>query len=86
MTTAPIIVVLLIAFIVSMLTFDIVEEGHVGIYYRGSALMNSVVKPGVHFKFPFLTTFHQIQVTIQTDEVRNIPVTNNLPSAELQEE
>jgi hypothetical protein len=29
--------------------------------------------PGFHLKIPFLTTYEPVQVTLQTDEVTNIP-------------
>jgi regulator of protease activity HflC (stomatin/prohibitin superfamily) len=50
-----------------------VEEGHVGIYYRGGALLDRITEPGYHFKIPFLDTFENVQVTVQTDKVTNIP-------------
>eukprot|EP00828_Plagiopyla_frontata_P004848 TRINITY_DN11848_c0_g1_i1.p1 TRINITY_DN11848_c0_g1~~TRINITY_DN11848_c0_g1_i1.p1 ORF type:complete len:280 (-),score=42.29 TRINITY_DN11848_c0_g1_i1:269-1108(-) len=51
----------------------IVAEGHIGIYTRGGALLSSQSKPGLHFKFPLITRHHDIQVTVQTDKVQNIP-------------
>ena len=51
----------------------IVHEGHVGVYWHGGALLNETTNPGFHFKYPVLTGFEEVQVTIQTDEVRNIP-------------
>jgi len=50
-----------------------IEEGHVGVYYRGGALLDSTSTPGFHMMVPFLTTFRSIQVTLQTDEVKNVP-------------
>eukprot|EP01137_Pigoraptor_chileana_P002957 Opistho-2@42489 len=50
-----------------------VEEGHVGVYYRGGALLSAISKPGIHFMLPFITTHKSVQVTLQTDEVRNVP-------------
>jgi len=50
-----------------------VDEGHVGIYWRGGALLNSTTGPGFHLKLPLLTSFAQVQVTIQTDKVVEIP-------------
>lgn len=47
--------------------------GHVGVYYRGGALLESTSNPGFHMMFPFLTTYRSIQVTQQTDEVKNVP-------------
>lgn len=34
-----------------------IEEGHVGVYYRGGALLNSMAGPGFHMMFPMLTSF-----------------------------
>eukprot|EP01147_Barroeca_monosierra_P007989 gene7989-714_t len=50
-----------------------VQEGHVAVYYRGGALLRTVNGPGFHTMVPFITTFRQIQVTMQTDEVTNVP-------------
>jgi regulator of protease activity HflC (stomatin/prohibitin superfamily) len=44
--------------------FHIVQEGHVGIYFRGGALLDSITEPGYHFKFPFFTSFENVQVTV----------------------
>eukprot|EP00252_Welwitschia_mirabilis_P017482 TRINITY_DN3874_c0_g1_i1.p1 TRINITY_DN3874_c0_g1~~TRINITY_DN3874_c0_g1_i1.p1 ORF type:complete len:234 (-),score=43.03 TRINITY_DN3874_c0_g1_i1:327-1028(-) len=46
-----------------------VPEGHVGVYWRGGALLKSITGPGFHLKMPFLTHYEPIQVTIQTDQV-----------------
>ncbi len=48
-------------------------SGHVGVYYRGGALLETTSYPGFHMMVPFLTTFRSIQVTLQTDEVKNVP-------------
>jgi len=50
-----------------------IEEGHVGVYFRGGALLQSISQPGFHLMFPFLTTYRSIQSTLQTDEVKNVP-------------
>lgn len=50
-----------------------VQQGYVGIYYRGGALLKGVSEPGYHIMFPFLTSFRSVQVTMQTDEVKNVP-------------
>lgn len=49
------------------------EEGHVGVYYRGGALLSAVSLPGFHMMVPFITTYRSVQVTLQTDEVKNVP-------------
>lgn len=53
--------------------FHIVQEGHVGIYFRGGALLNDITEPGYHFKLPIVTSFENVQVTVQTDKVTEIP-------------
>lgn len=50
-----------------------VPEGHVGVYWRGGALLNTITDPGFHLKLPLITHFEPIQVTLQTDLVRDIP-------------
>ncbi|CAK9142416.1 unnamed protein product [Ilex paraguariensis] len=57
-------------------SFDIlhqVPEGHVGVYWQGGALLNTITNPGFHLKMPLITHFEPIQVTLQTDLVRDIP-------------
>ncbi|GAB2214489.1 hypothetical protein Drorol1_Dr00018840 [Drosera rotundifolia] len=50
-----------------------VPEGHVGVYWRGGALLQTITNPGFHVKLPLITSFEPIQVTLQTDMVRDIP-------------
>lgn len=50
-----------------------VEEGYVGVYYRGGALLPLISQPGFHMMIPLLTTYKAIQTTLQTDEVKNVP-------------
>ncbi|XP_058070400.1 uncharacterized protein LOC131219335 [Magnolia sinica] len=57
-------------------TFSIlhqVPEGHVGVYWRGGALLEGITNPGFHLKMPLITQFEPIQVTLQTDQVKDIP-------------
>ena len=49
-----------------------VEEGNVGVYYRFGALLNVTTRPGIHAKLPW-DQFDQVQITEQTDLVKNIP-------------
>lgn len=44
-----------------------IEEGH------GGALLPYVSNPGFHMMIPLLTTYRSVQVTLQTDEVKNVP-------------
>ncbi|CAI0390764.1 unnamed protein product [Linum tenue] len=48
-----------------------VPEGHVGVYWRGGALLNTITEPGFHFKLPLITQYESVQVTLQTDQVVN---------------
>ncbi|XP_038060170.1 erlin-2-B-like [Patiria miniata] len=50
-----------------------IEEGHIAVYYRGGALLTSTSGPGFHFMFPFLTSYRTVQITLQSDEVKNVP-------------
>ncbi|KAF6020733.1 ERLIN2 [Bugula neritina] len=50
-----------------------IDEGHVGVYYRGGALLSTVNGPGYHLMMPFVTIFRSVQTTMQTDEVKNVP-------------
>lgn len=58
---------------VSNFSLHKIEEGHVGVYFRGGALLESMAQPGFHLMVPFLTTFRSVQTTLQTDEVKNVP-------------
>lgn len=53
--------------------FHTISEGHVGIYFRGGALLNEISEPGFHLKLPIITSVEEVQVTVQTDKVKNIP-------------
>lgn len=50
-----------------------VPEGHVGVYWRGGALLDDTTGPGFHSKIPFITQVEFVQITLQTDTVREIP-------------
>lgn len=50
-----------------------IDEGHVAVYYRGGALLETIAQPGFHMMIPFLTSYRVIQTTLQTDEVKNVP-------------
>ncbi|XP_026378884.1 erlin-2-B-like [Papaver somniferum] len=57
-------------------TFSILHqvlEGHVGVYWRGGALLKTITDPGFHLKMPLITQFEPVQVTLQTDQVKDIP-------------
>ncbi|XP_077180288.1 erlin-1-like [Paroedura picta] len=50
-----------------------VPEGHLGVYYRGGALLSSLSGPGYRIMLPFVTRHRAVQTTLQTDEVKNVP-------------
>ncbi|XP_041921543.1 erlin-1 [Alosa sapidissima] len=50
-----------------------IDEGHVGVYYRGGALLTFPNGPGYHIMLPFITTYRSVQTTLQTDEIKNVP-------------
>ncbi|CAG0920361.1 unnamed protein product [Notodromas monacha] len=66
---------ILVLGLAGMLNFSVhkIEEGHVGVYYRGGALLTAVSAPGFHMMIPFLTSYRSVQVTLQTDEVTGVP-------------
>lgn len=49
------------------------EQGHVAVYYRGGALLDFISEPGYRVQVPFLDQNRMIQVTMQKDEVLNVP-------------
>ena len=63
------------AFVLAVISSGVhtVDEGYVGIYWRGGALLNTYSEPGFNVKLPFITSFEQVQVSVQTDRVTNIP-------------
>ena len=50
-----------------------IDEGYVGVYFRGGALLYETSGPGYHLSMPFVTQMEQVQTSVQTDEVTNIP-------------
>lgn len=48
-------------------------KGHVGVYFRGGALLQATSDPGFHLKLPFITVHKSVQTTMHTDEVKDIP-------------
>uniref|UniRef100_A0A8C7IIA4 Erlin-1 n=1 Tax=Oncorhynchus kisutch TaxID=8019 RepID=A0A8C7IIA4_ONCKI len=55
-----------------------IEEGHLAVYYRGGALLTSPNGPGYHIMMPFLTTYRSVQTTLQTDEIKNVPLVDTV--------
>jgi len=58
-----------------LLAFSVhkVDQGYMAVYYRGGALLSETAGAGYNLMFPGLTQMAQIQTTIQTDEIRDIP-------------
>jgi len=50
-----------------------IDEGHIGLYWFGGALLNTYSEPGWHVMIPYLTRMGQVQITLQTDTVVDIP-------------
>ena len=50
-----------------------IDEGNVGVYYTGGVLSERITEPGYNVLLPFITTHYQVQVSVQTDEVTEIP-------------
>lgn len=61
-------------FIMMMGGIHIIHEGHIGVYSRGGALLNGYSEPGMSTMIPIITRYSEVQITIQTDKVTNIPV------------
>ena len=49
-----------------------VQQGFVGAYYSCGVLLPETTEPGIHFKWPWQKV-ELVQVSIQTDQVTNIP-------------
>ncbi|TRY77064.1 hypothetical protein TCAL_08349 [Tigriopus californicus] len=43
-----------------------IPEGHVGVYFKNGALLESVTDPGIHWSQPFVTQVEQIKVRPET--------------------
>eukprot|EP01113_Clastostelium_recurvatum_P046216 TRINITY_DN805_c0_g1_i1.p1 TRINITY_DN805_c0_g1~~TRINITY_DN805_c0_g1_i1.p1 ORF type:complete len:337 (-),score=94.08 TRINITY_DN805_c0_g1_i1:93-1103(-) len=75
MNPSGVIAIALIAFVLGTIRLGIhqVDEGHVGVYWRGGALTTRISEPGYHLKVPYLDTMENVQITLQTDKVTDIP-------------
>jgi len=49
-----------------------VGEGHVGIYYKYGALMDTTTIPGMHYMAPFVTIVKQVLIRSETDTLQGI--------------
>lgn len=74
MDPIPLFIVSLFVLIVSLGgSFHTVQEGHVGVYWRGGRLLDRTTEPGWHTKVPLIDHMEEVQVTMQTDSVTEIP-------------
>jgi erlin len=65
-----------IALLIALITLQglhTIDEGNVGIYYRGGAQLPGINEPGWHTNIPFVTTFSQVQITLKTSKISDIP-------------
>lgn len=69
--------VLCFGLLVCNLSVHTVQEGYVGVVYNLGSLEPETLKPGLHLTVPFITRVYQVQVTIQTDYVLNVPCGTN---------
>lgn len=62
-------------FIALLINFGIhkIDEGHVGVYYRFGSLLKVTSEPGFNLQLPFITSYQEVQISVQTDQVTNIP-------------
>lgn len=66
-------IAVVLAAILMAISMHRIEQGNVGIYYRGGAILKDTTYPGYNLMMPLITSVYQIQTTMQTDEIRNIP-------------
>jgi regulator of protease activity HflC (stomatin/prohibitin superfamily) len=43
--------------------FHVIDTGHIGVYKRGGAMLNSWTEPGLHFMLPFITKVRNCQLS-----------------------
>lgn len=75
MANVPGIIIIVLSVFIAFISLSLhkIDEGHVGVYYRGGALLKTTAVSGFHIMVPFLTSYKSVQTTMQTDEVKNIP-------------
>lgn len=69
-------IVIAIGIVIVILVLDgfiSIPEGHVGVHYRFGRLMNTTSSSGLNIKLPFITSTYVVQITMQTDNVKDIP-------------
>jgi len=50
-----------------------IDNGHIGVYYRGGALLDQTSGPGFNIMWPFVDSMRSVQTTMQVDKVTNVP-------------
>ena len=53
-------------------SFHTVNQGYISVYYRGGAILDTIGEPGWNMMLPFITSFSEVQVTVQTDKVNDV--------------
>ena len=69
--------ILCIGIIFCISSIHTIQEGYVGVVYTLGSLQSDILKPGLHFSTPIITKVQQVQVTMQTDYVLNVPCGTN---------
>lgn len=67
------IIALLTAFLYFNTAVFTINEGHLGLIYRGNALLNYTKKPGFNFKIPLVDNVEQVDIRTQTDMITDVP-------------
>jgi regulator of protease activity HflC (stomatin/prohibitin superfamily) len=62
--------------ILSLMSSNI-QEGYVGVVYIFGSLQQKTLHSGLYFTLPYVMLVHQVQVTIQTDYILNVPCNTN---------
>ena len=57
---AAVVVTMAVLGAVVNLSLHRIDEGHVGVYYRGGALLKGSANPGFHMMIPLLTTYRWV--------------------------
>ncbi|KAJ5068226.1 erlin (er lipid raft associated protein) [Anaeramoeba ignava] len=65
-------IILSFSLVIFLQSFHQVEEGTIGLYWRGGALLKGYDEPGLHLKLPFITRAENIPILVQTEYVTNI--------------
>ena len=55
------------------LSVHTINEGYVGVIYQFGSLSERMLEPGLNLVVPFITSVYQVQITIQTDYIKNVP-------------